>query len=304
MRVDYIQAYINRGDILIKLNRTKDAQEVYERALELDATNPDILYNLGVVFLEQGRPGDALTYFNKALELDPDHEQALMNSAILIQESGNSKLRHLAFQRLELLLRKGKANERVYFNLGMLSMDDKKVEDAERWFHSAIQAKADFRSALFNLALLLTDSDRPLEAVPHLQKLLQSHPDHIKGLILLGDIYINHMKDLDKAQQCYERILSLEPLHVQALHNLCVVQVERGALFEAEACLLKALKLAPAESYVAKHLAIVRNRIRKYQEHLKKTGATSHSSSKTQQAASHLPSAKSRSTTRTSSKTT
>ncbi|XP_077528766.1 protein O-mannosyl-transferase Tmtc3-like isoform X2 [Haemaphysalis longicornis] len=303
MRVDYIQAYINRGDILIKLNRTKDAQEVYERALELDATNPDILYNLGVVFLEQGRPGDALTYFNKALELDPDHEQALMNSAILIQESGNSKLRHLAFQRLELLLRKGKANERVYFNLGMLSMDDKKVEDAERWFHSAIQAKADFRSALFNLALLLTDSDRPLEAVPHLQRLLQSHPDHIKGLILLGDIYINHMKDLDKAQQCYERILSLEPLHVQALHNLCVVQVERGALFEAEACLLKALKLAPAESYVAKHLAIVRNRIRKYQEHLKKTGAASQASSKTQ-ATPQKPASKSRNAARASTKTT
>ncbi|XP_049522366.1 protein O-mannosyl-transferase Tmtc3 isoform X3 [Dermacentor silvarum] len=279
MRVDYIQAYINRGDILIKLNRTKEAQEVYERALSLDATNPDIFYNLGVVFLEQGRPGDALMYFNKALELDPDHEQALMNSAILIQESGNSKLRQLAFERLELLLRKGKANERVYFNLGMLSMDDKKVEEAERWFHSAIQVKADFRSALFNLALLLTDSNRPLDAVPHLQKLLQSHPDHIKGLILLGDIYINHIKDLDKAQQCYERILSLQPDHVQALHNLCVVQVERGALYQAEACLLRALKLAPGESYVAKHLAIVRNRIRKYQEHLRKAGTRSASSS-------------------------
>nr|XP_050041249.1 protein O-mannosyl-transferase Tmtc3-like isoform X1 [Dermacentor andersoni] len=279
MRVDYIQAYINRGDILIKLNRTKEAQEVYERALSLDASNPDIFYNLGVVFLEQGRPGDALVYFNKALELDPDHEQALMNSAILIQESGNSKLRQLAFERLELLLRKGKTNERVYFNLGMLSMDDKKMEEAERWFHSAIQVKADFRSALFNLALLLTDSNRPLEAVPHLQKLLESHPDHIKGLILLGDIYINHIKDLDKAQQCYERILSLQPDHVQALHNLCVVQVERGALYQAEACLLRALKLAPGESYVAKHLAIVRNRIRKYQEHLRKAGTPVHSAS-------------------------
>nr|MBE5727524.1 putative transmembrane and TPR repeat-containing protein CG4050-like [Cucujiformia] len=29
MRADYTQAYINRGDILIKLNRTREAQEVY-----------------------------------------------------------------------------------------------------------------------------------------------------------------------------------------------------------------------------------------------------------------------------------
>ena len=55
MRADYTQAYINRGDILIKLNRTKEAQEVYERALSFDSTNADIYYNLGVVLLEQGR---------------------------------------------------------------------------------------------------------------------------------------------------------------------------------------------------------------------------------------------------------
>lgn len=48
MRSDYTQAYINRGDILIKLNRTKDAQEVYERALLYDSTNPDIYYNVSI----------------------------------------------------------------------------------------------------------------------------------------------------------------------------------------------------------------------------------------------------------------
>lgn len=48
MRADYTQAYINRGDILIKLNRTKEAQEVYERALLYDSTNPDIYYNVSI----------------------------------------------------------------------------------------------------------------------------------------------------------------------------------------------------------------------------------------------------------------
>lgn len=48
MRSDYTQAYINRGDILIKLNRTKEAQEVYERALLYDSSNPDIYYNVSI----------------------------------------------------------------------------------------------------------------------------------------------------------------------------------------------------------------------------------------------------------------
>lgn len=49
MRADYTQAYINRGDILIKLNRTKEAQEVYERALLYDSGNPDIYYNVSII---------------------------------------------------------------------------------------------------------------------------------------------------------------------------------------------------------------------------------------------------------------
>lgn len=50
MRADYTQAYINRGDVLLKLNRTKEAQEVYERALFYDSNNPDIYYNVSFNF--------------------------------------------------------------------------------------------------------------------------------------------------------------------------------------------------------------------------------------------------------------
>lgn len=95
-------------------------------------------------------------------------------------------------------------NERVYFNLGMLAMDDKNIEEAENWFKRAVHLKQDFRSALFNLALLLADDDRPLEAAPFLNQLVKYHPDHIKGLILLGDIYINNIKDLDAAENVIE----------------------------------------------------------------------------------------------------
>lgn len=91
-------------------------------------------------------------------------------------------------------------NERVYFNLGMLAMDDRNTEEAEHFFRRAIHIKQDFRSALFNLALLLADDHRPLEAAPFLNQLVKYHSDHVKGLILLGDIYINNLKDIDAAE--------------------------------------------------------------------------------------------------------
>ncbi|KFM66239.1 Transmembrane and TPR repeat-containing protein, partial [Stegodyphus mimosarum] len=50
---------------------------------------------------------------------------ALLNSAILIQETGIPNLRKTAYDRLNILLRRKRVNERVYFNLGMLAMDEK-----------------------------------------------------------------------------------------------------------------------------------------------------------------------------------
>lgn len=261
MRADYTQAYINRGDILIKLNRTREAQDVYEQALQIDATNPDIYYNLGVVLLEQRKPTLALSYFDQALKLNELHEQALINSAILIQELGDDRLRPIAQKRLKKLIELNKANERVYFNLGMLSMDDKEYTAAEKWFKLAVQSRPDFRSALFNLGLLLSDTNRPMEALPYLKQLLAYYPDHIKGLILLGDIYINVVKNVDEAEKCYLKIVQLDPKNIQGQHNLCVIYVEKGKLEEAEKCLLKVNAISPNQDYIDKHLRIVRNRI-------------------------------------------
>lgn len=166
-----------------------------------------LFFQLGVVFLEQGKASQALAYLDKALEFDPEHEQALLNSAILLQEFGRTELRQIARERLLKLLAKDETNERVHFNLGMLAMDDKNIEEAEHWFRRAVHLKNDFRSALFNLALLLADDQRPLEAAPFLNQLVKYHPDHIKGLILLGDIYINNIKDLDAAENVSQTFL-------------------------------------------------------------------------------------------------
>lgn len=65
--------------------------------------------------------------------------------------------------------------------MGMLAMDDKNIEEAENWFRRAVHLKHDFRSALFNLALLLADDQRPLEAASFLNQLVKYHPDHTKG---------------------------------------------------------------------------------------------------------------------------
>ncbi|KAI8772944.1 transmembrane and TPR repeat-containing protein 3, partial [Biomphalaria glabrata] len=59
----------------------------------------------------------------------------------------------------------------------------------------------------------------------------------------------------------FNSILSRNPRNSQAMHNLCVVYVERGDLLQAEKCLQQTQELDPTAEYIQNHLRIVRNKI-------------------------------------------
>lgn len=261
MRPDFKQAYISRGELLLKMNKPSEAKDAYLRALELDHTNADLWYNLAIVNIEMKDPSEALRNFNRALDLNPRHKLALFNSALLMQESGEAKLRPEANRRFLTYIKEEPDDANGYFNLGMLAMDANENEEAEHWMREAIRLQPGFRSALFNLALLYSQSQRELDALPVLEELLRYHPEHVKGLILKGDILMNHRKDTRGAKTCFERILSMDPSNVQAKHNLCVVYFEERELQRAEHCLVNTLAMAPHEEYIRRHLAIVRNKM-------------------------------------------
>lgn len=261
MRPDFKQAYISRGELLLKMNKPSEAKDAYLRALELDHNNADLWYNLAIVNIEMKDPSEALRNFNRALDLNPRHKLALFNSALLMQESGEAKLRPEANRRFLTYVEEEPDDANGYFNLGMLAMDANENEEAERWMREAIRLQPGFRSALFNLALLYSQSQRELDALPVLDELLRFHPEHVKGLILKGDILMNHRKDTRGAKACFERILNMDPSNVQAKHNLCVVYFEERNLPLAESCLVETLTMAPHEEYIRRHLSIVRNKM-------------------------------------------
>ncbi|KAH9496994.1 Protein O-mannosyl-transferase tmtc3 [Dermatophagoides farinae] len=241
MRPDYVEAYINRGDILLRMNRTNEANNIYP--------------------IHSNRFDMAIDYFQKAIEINSKHLQALFNFAIVVQDAKRFELFDQAWKRLKMLTKYDENNERIYFNMAMISMANKNYTDAEQLFRQTLQLKPNFSSANFNLALLLTENHRPIDALPYLQRLLKQQPEHFKGLTLLCDILINNVKDFDQASHCYKQILKLDPKNIQAKHNLCVVFIEKDQLDLAEDCLNEARQIAPNQDYIDRHLKIVRLRI-------------------------------------------
>ncbi|KAM7533495.1 hypothetical protein Aperf_G00000123793 [Anoplocephala perfoliata] len=266
LREDNVDAYQNRGSILVRQRRFQEAENMYRTALKYRYTSAALHYNLGVVLLETNRTEEAshevLTHVTGSfIEL---FYQTLFALASSYSETADAELRKKAITYFEELPTRNYEPIRVNFALAILYTDFGEFEKAARRYRAVLEVDPVHRSSLFNLALMyhneLNDS---LAAIPLLNQLIESHPDHIKSYMLLGDIELSVVKNATFAIKLFEEAVELAPNNLQARHNYCVAFTEGTAdLEKGKECLQGATLLAdpdnPNDEFVFRHLAPIR----------------------------------------------
>lgn len=86
MKPNFVEAHLNKGDLLLKLNHTQEARQAFETALSYNHGFTDAHYNLGSALLQLGQRKEAEKSFRTALSQNPQHIHALMALAGLLQE--------------------------------------------------------------------------------------------------------------------------------------------------------------------------------------------------------------------------
>lgn len=191
---------------------------------------------IAIVHYKQGHLKQALTYFDKVLTLNPHHEGSLLASARIIQDEDIHQLNSVAFERLNHLVRLGKGDESVFFNLAMLAIKGQHYSQAKQLFEKAISIRHSFTEAHYNLALLLikdlnsAGEQRNFEqAVYHLKLVLSINPKHVKSMLVLGDLFAEELNQLDQSRHYYQMVVSRIDRHnVRARNNLCVLWYKQG----------------------------------------------------------------------------
>ncbi len=80
--------YLSLGDFLLKQGYEEAALAAYNKAIEVDPTNKEVLNNLGYYYKDKN-PLLAEDYFKKALESDSAYETARSNLALLYNKLGD-----------------------------------------------------------------------------------------------------------------------------------------------------------------------------------------------------------------------
>ena len=85
---------MNKGDVLLRLNRSLEAKAAFEKALEYNPEYTDAIYNLANTYMQLGDKENAEKSFRRALSLNRNHKLSLLNLAVLLEEGkGVAKLK-------------------------------------------------------------------------------------------------------------------------------------------------------------------------------------------------------------------
>lgn len=218
IRGDFTDAFVNLAQIFIRRGQIDEAIDTYELAFSRNIVLTDrmvladLYYNVAALkqikldskddlqFDQQARRRMATEiahHFVQALDKNPNHHKALINFAILLQQDNFLENEHL-LQFRQYLLEALKSYEKqdkldlIHFNIAVLLLDlggvDNRVEAMER-FDQALCLKPDFRSALFNMALLHFFDKHFEKSLEYLNRLYLFHPDYNKALLLKAAVH-------------------------------------------------------------------------------------------------------------------
>ena len=80
------KVWVELGHTYFDSDKPMKAIEAYDKALEMDGDDPDVLTDQGIMYRRFGWFDKAIDNFNKANALNPDHPQSLYNLGIVYRD--------------------------------------------------------------------------------------------------------------------------------------------------------------------------------------------------------------------------
>ena len=205
---DHPDARLAYGKALAAQDSLGAAATVFRDALAVYPDDPRLYLGLGTVLLEHGQANEALEPLQQALTLQPRLLEARFKLAETYEALGQMHEAETAYRAL--LDQDPVHHPNAWNNLGMLYLQQQRVDEAGSMFERAIALDPNLTIAIVNLG-----SVRLIE------------------------------QDLAAATLLFERALKQEPDNVSALGNLGLIQAQQGNLAEARALMLRVLAITP-----------------------------------------------------------
>lgn len=171
-------AHYRLGLSYLNDNNIQPAFVEFQKAIELDPANKEILNALGVIYLMKLEDyPKAIEYFRKALQADGSYAEASNNLGIAYEKTGRFSEAIEAY-KIALANPFYINSEKAFNNLGRAYYRDKHYADAINAYKEALKRFPDFHQPYYGLALCYNATGKYGDAALAIKKAYELDPDY------------------------------------------------------------------------------------------------------------------------------
>ncbi len=212
------------ADRLYQLNRCELAVKEYQKGLEIDPANLNLINSLGVCFGVMGKLDKAKTEFEKALKINPS----------------------------ELM---------IIYNLGLLYQINEDIDRAVKYLQKAHGIDPEVFEVELLLGFLLTKQEYYEKALTHLETACRKNPDSGSAYRIKGEIFLK-INQFEKAGKEFNHAIKLNPGDAVSLSGYAKsLELQNKNLRIALSFAKNSIELEPENKLFQKRLRIIQEKI-------------------------------------------
>lgn len=218
---NYFEAYNNKGNALRGLLKYEEAEENYNKSIEINKEYSSGLMNLAVLYKDtkrydlalakaneakgagqkaninkvlaeiyhaQEKYNDALKYFYEVIKENPDDPDAYNNAGVTLSALKNYEK---SLQFFESAINNNEKFANAYFNKGNTLVALKKYDEAIEAYNKAIQINDQKEEYYNNKGTTLIELKKFKEAIPEFEKALKLNPNNGAPYYNIGNCYFD-----------------------------------------------------------------------------------------------------------------
>lgn len=166
-----IAAYYEQARKAYDKEQYDESIHYYQKILQTDPHDSDLLHELGVVYMDKGDLKNALRYLQKALDLSIDDD-----------------------------------NDALWNDLGSVHYQSEQNDNALRCYGRALEINSNNREALFNMGLVYLNADMYEKSLHVFTEYIEKYGPELTALMNLGEAYLC-MDKRKMAAECFKKVI-------------------------------------------------------------------------------------------------
>ena len=197
------------------VGRFEEARRHYEKVLTINPENATARYNLGIIYKQLGDYERAVEEWRRVVRLEPGHPNVHVNIGNYHFSKGELDKALLEFKAE---VRRNPRNPLGHFNLGNYWRRVGEPQKAEKFWRRALRYKNDLEPCRLRLGSLFFETDRLPEARAQFEAILRTNPRSAPAMFNLGHVTYREGR-ASEAALLYERSAAADPTFVDPLIN-------------------------------------------------------------------------------------